>query len=151
MRTIDGVRRSVVAIEPERTVTEAARLMNHAGVGCLAVVDGTRLVGVVTDRDLVRKVLAPGLPADARVDSVMTLAPITVEASADLHDVFAVFRSHGIRRLPVVDQGRLVGVISIDDLLVELAADLADLARPVTGEMLFPHREMMTDPVKATP
>jgi len=147
MRTIDGVRRSGVGIGPERTIRDAAAIMEQAGVGSLAVVDGERLLGIVTDRDLVRRGLARGVPFDARVDSVMTPPVVTIAADADLHDAFGLFRTHAIRRLAVVRGAHFVGMITIDDLLVDLVGDLADLARPVTAEVLFAHRD---SPVPAT-
>jgi CBS domain-containing protein len=141
MRTIEATRRSAVGIEPERTIREAARIMEQSGVGALAVIDGERLVGIVTDRDLVRRGLARDLPSDARVDAVMSSPVVTVDADADLHDTFAVFRTHAVRRLAIVRAGRFVGVISVDDLLIDLAADLSDLARPVTAEVIFGHHD----------
>lgn len=148
MRAIEGIRRSVVSVEPSSTVREAAQVMNQAGVGALAVVDDERLIGIVTDRDLVRRALAPGLPPDSRVDAVMTVAPVTLDADSDLHDAYGVFRRHAVRRLPVVEGDRLVGMVSLDDLMINLAGELADLARPVTGEMLFPHREVPAVPAR---
>ncbi len=144
MRTTDAVRRSGVAIGPDRTVRDAAMIMEQAGVGSLVVMDGARMVGVVTDRDLVRRALAPGLDPDARVDAVMSSPVVTIAADADLHDAFAIFRSHGLRRLAVERDGQFVGMVTIDDLLVDLAADLADLARPLTGEILFGQRDART-------
>ena len=141
MRISEAVRRSAVGIGPDRTLADAAGIMNESGVGALAVIEGDRLVGIVTDRDLVRRGLARGLPADARIDGVMTTDVVTVDADADLHSVFGQFRTHAIRRLPVVRDGRFVGMITTDDLLINLAADLADLARPITGEVLFAHRD----------
>ena len=147
MRTMDGVRRSGVGIGPDRTVQDAAAIMDQSGVGALAVIDGEQLVGVVTDRDLVRRALARGLPPDARVDAVMTTPVVTIDADADLHDAFALFRSHAVRRLAVVRDEQFVGMITVDDLLVNLAADLSDLARPVTAEVVFAHHD---SPVPAT-
>jgi CBS domain-containing protein len=147
MRTIDAVRRSGVGIGPERTVREAAGIMERAGVGALAVIDGEQLVGIVTDRDLVRRGLARDLAADARVDAVMTAPVVTIDADADLHDTFARFRTHAVRRLAVVRDGLFVGMITVDDLLMDLAADLTDLARPVAAEVLFAHHD---SPVPAT-
>jgi CBS domain-containing protein len=141
MRTTDGVRRSGIGIGPERTVREAAEVMEQTGVGALAIIDGERLVGIVTDRDLVRRALARGLPADSRVDGVMTAPVVTIDADADLHDAYAQFRTNAVRRLAVVRGAHFVGMLSIDDLLIDLAADLADLARPVTAEVLFAHRD----------
>jgi CBS domain-containing protein len=136
VRTIDGVRRSGVGIEPQRTIHDAAAIMEQAGVGSLAVIEGDRLVGIVTDRDLVRRGLACGLPADARVDAVMSTPVVTIDADADLHDAFALFRTHALRRLAVVRGEQFAGMVTIDDLLVDLAADLYDLSRPVSTEVL---------------
>lgn len=147
MRTMDAIRRSGVGIEPHRTVRDAAAVMEQSGVGALAIIDGDRLVGVVTDRDLVRRVLARGLALDARVDGVMSAPAITIDADADLHEAFALFRTHAVRRLAVVRGEQFAGIISVDDLLVDLAGDLADLARPITAEVLFGHRD---SPVPAT-
>src|SRR5665213_636380 len=99
MRTIEAVRRSGVGIGPERTIRDAALVMQETGIGALAVIDGEHLVGIVTDRDLVRRGLARDLPADARVDAVMSSPVIAIDADADLHDTFALFRTHAVRRL----------------------------------------------------
>lgn len=141
MRTIDGVRRSAVGVRTDQTIREAALLMEQAGVGALAVLEEGRLVGIVTDRDLVRRAMARGMDPGARVDGVMTEPVLTVDADSELHDTFAVFREHAVRRLAVMRNGQLVGMLSIDDLLMDVAADLSDLARPVTAEVLFAHRE----------
>lgn len=141
MRTIDGVRRSGVAVSPSRTIRDVASIMEKAGLGALAVTDGEELTGIVTDRDLVRRALARDLAADARVDAVMSSPVVTIDADTDLHEAFGLFRSHALRRLAVLRDGRFVGMITVDDLLIDLAADLADLARPVTAEVLFAHRD----------
>ncbi|HET9731364.1 MAG TPA: CBS domain-containing protein [Acidimicrobiales bacterium] len=142
MRTIDAVRRSAVAVDPGRTVAAAAAVMEAAGVGALGVVDpDNHLVGLVTDRDLVCRALATGLEHSARVDSVMTTPVLTIEAGADLEVAYALFRTHALRRLPVVDHGRFVGMLTVDDLLMDLAAGLADLVRPITGEVIFGHHD----------
>lgn len=141
MRVGDAIRRSGVAVGPDDTVQDAAAVMDQAGVGALAVVDGEELVGIVTDRDLVRLALARGVPYDARVDAVMSAPVVSVDADADLHDTFALLRTNAVRRVAVLKGGRFVGMISIDDLLMDLAADLTDLARPVTAEVLFAHRD----------
>ena len=141
MRTMDVVRRSGIGIEPHRTVQDAASIMEKASVGALAVIDGERLVGIVTDRDLVRRALARGLPFDARVDSVMSSPVVTIDADDDVHQAFARFRSQPVRRLAVVRGEQFLGMVTVDDLLVDLAGDLADLARPVTAEVLFGQRD----------
>lgn len=148
MRTIDRVRRSGIGIGPERTVREAAAIMDSAGIGALIVLDGDRPVGIVTDRDLVRRALARGYPPDSRVDAVMTVPVFTIDADADVHEAYRLFRAHGIRRLAVVREGgAFMGMISVDDLLIDLAGDLADLAGPIIAETAAAHRD---SPVPAT-
>jgi CBS domain-containing protein len=147
MRTIETIHRSGVGIGPDRTIREAAKIMASAGVGSLAVLEQNRLVGIVTDRDLVRRCVARGIEPGARVDSAMTTPVITIQADADVHDAFGLFRTHAVRRLAVMRGEEFVGMLTIDDLLVYLVADLADLARPITAEILFAHRD---SPVPAT-
>jgi CBS domain-containing protein len=143
------LRRSAVAVAPGDTVTAAAGIMDSASVGALAVVDEGRPIGLVTDRDLVRRAMAHRLSPDARVDTVMSTPVITISADADQHDAFAVFRGNAIRRLVVVDaDGGFAGMVSVDDLLIDLAAELTDLAQPVTAEVLFGHHD---SPVPAVP
>ena len=144
MRTMDAVRRSGVGVRPDQTVRDAAVLMEKTGVGSLAVIDGDRLAGIVTDRDLVRRALAQNLSAEARVDGVMSSPVVTIPAEADLHDAFALFREHAIRRLAVVRGDQFVGTITVDDLLVDLTADLGHLVRPITAETIFAHHDSAT-------
>jgi len=139
MKAIEGIRRSGVGVEPARTLRDVAGIMEQSGLGTLAIVEGDRLVGIVTDRDLVRRGMARGLAPDARIDSVMSTPVITIDAEADLHDAFAIFRTNPVRRLAVVRDGAFVGMLSVDDLLIDLTSDLADLARPVTAETVFAH------------
>jgi CBS domain-containing protein len=113
--------------------------MERSGIGALAVIENDRLVGIVTDRDLVRRGIARDVATDTRVDGVMSTPVITIEADADLHDAFALFRTHGLRRLAVVRDAQFIGMITIDDLLINLAGDLADLVRPITAETIFAH------------
>ena len=141
MQTISRLHRSGIGVEPDRTISDVAKLMNSAGVGAIAVVEGDRLVGLVTDRDLVRRGLACDLPADARVDSVMTSPVVTIDADAPLHDAVDTFSRHAVRRLAVVDHDRFVGVVSLDDLLLDLSDDLRSLTAPLAAEITSPQRD----------
>ena len=137
MKVIESLRRPKVMIAPDQTIYAAAVLMEQTGVGALAVVDGQRLVGIVTDRDLVRRAIARRTPDDARIDSVMSSPVVSIEADADLHEVFALFRTNPVRRVAVVSSGEFVGMITVDDLLIGMAGALADLTRPVIAEVVF--------------
>jgi CBS domain-containing protein len=141
MKAHQAIRRSAVAVRPDQTIEEVAVIMEQAGVGAVAVVDGDNLVGVITDRDLVRRALATGMPADARADAVMSTPVVTIDAEEHLHAAFGLLRTNAVRRIAVVDGNRFIGMISVDDLLVDLAAHLADLTRPVSEELRSPHRD----------
>ncbi len=93
MHTIETLRRSGVAVAPNATIKAAAHVMERAGVGALGVVDEGHLIGIVTDRDLVRRALARGLPLDARVDAVMSAPVVTIDVGADVHSVFALLHA----------------------------------------------------------
>jgi signal-transduction protein with cAMP-binding, CBS, and nucleotidyltransferase domain len=95
----------------------------------------------VTDRDLVRRGLATGLPSDATIDRVMTSPVIAIDADTDLDVAFGLFRTHMVRRLAVTRNGQFIGMITVDDLIVGLAADLRDLTWPIKGEVMFPQHD----------
>lgn len=144
MEIRDALRKMPVSIGCDASLSAAAQLMDTASVGCLVVTDEDRPVGMLTDRDIAVRAVARHLGSDARVDSVMSADVITADASADLRSLMEVFRSHAIRRVPVMDDGNLVGVISLDDLMIDLSADLSDLTRAVTGQVIFGHSEPQT-------
>ena len=141
MRIIDAVRRPGIAIEADRTIHDAAKLIEQTGVGSLAVLDGGQLIGIVTDRDIVRRAVAPSLDPGARVDAIMSMPVQTIDGGADLHDAIRTLRVGSVRRLAVTQGGQFVGMITIDDLIIDLADDLASLARPLTAEVMFAHHD----------
>jgi CBS domain-containing protein len=103
-------------IASSATVGEAAKLMRDENVGSLPVVHQDRLVGVVTDRDLAVRVVAEGRDASTLVVEVASDRPVTVEPTADLDEALQLMAEHQVRRLPVVEGGRLVGVIAQADV-----------------------------------
>jgi CBS domain-containing protein len=130
-----------VAVGVDATIHQAAVAMDQHSVGAVVVVEHDRPVGVLTDRDLVVRALARRLPPDARVDGVMSGDVVCVGADDELHVVSAILSSHPFRRVPVVDHHRLVGMITLDDLIVRLAADLHEATKGVTAQLLFSHPE----------
>jgi len=122
--------RAPVTIEPDDSVQEAAERLTREGVGLLVVVDGDRVLGVVSDRDLALRVAAiPGTSADAvSVESVMSAPAEAVPVDAPLDDAVRKMCARGLRRLVVVDRaGRPVGVLAQSDVLHALARELGDL------------------------
>ena len=120
--------RQVDIAEASESVLEAACRMRERGVGTLVIVDDAgRPVGVLTDRDLALRVVAAG--GDSRVTSVgdvMTAHPRTVSESTPIESALSLMRSGSFRRLPVVNEdGKLVGIVSLDDVLALLAEEFA--------------------------
>ena len=140
MRIADLMRKPVVAIAPEASLMSAAKLMEEAGVGALLVVDHGRLTGIVTDRDVVVSGLAAGLPPDARIDSAMTTDPVTVDVNEDISAATKALEGRKFRRLPVMDAGAVVGILSADDLLLALVTQLSEVVWPIFGEAIDPQR-----------
>jgi len=132
--------REVIIVQRDESVLQAAKLMRQHHVGNVVVVEernGRRVpVGIVTDRDLVVEIIAPELDS-----TVITVGDIAVAELATVRENNGVFeaiqymRNKGVRRLPVVDDGGgLVGIVTLDDLLVLLAEELGALARLVERE-----------------
>jgi CBS domain-containing protein len=110
--------RDVCTINPDATLAEAARLMRDARVGALLVFEESSYLGVVSEADLVRKAMAGGLnPAEERVRAVMSSPVIGIEINRSAHDASDLMAEKGIRHLAVTEDGAIVGVISVRDLL----------------------------------
>lgn len=100
------------------TAAEAVQEMNRHKVGAVLIMEGGRLAGIFTERDVLSRVVAAGLdPKTTPVEQVMTREPITVATTTTIEEVMALFTNKRFRHLPIVDGGRLVGLISIGDIL----------------------------------
>ena len=138
MKVSDFTWRRPVTIDVAETIATAAQLFADAGVGALVVLDDERPVGIVTDRDLVVRGLAKRVPPDGRIDSLMSMGVIALDADEDVEELYAVFARHAIRRVPVVDHNRVVGMISLDDALVSTADELTALSGVLSTQIAFP-------------
>lgn len=125
--------RQVYTIQPAATVADAVRQMNEKGIGALLVVDGERPVGIFTERDVLRRVVdADRDPALTRVAEVMTRNPVTIGPDWHVEEAMQLMTSHRFRHLPVLEDGRLVGMISIGDLLRWVTIHQEDHIRQMT-------------------
>jgi CBS domain-containing protein len=131
------LRQPVRTLPPDAPCQEAAQLLRDEGVGCVVVSEDERPLGIVTDRDLVVRVMAAGLdPQKAVLRDVMSGEPVFLARERSLEQVFATMRDQRVRRIPVVDaEGRLEGVLALDDLLLLLAGQLGDLAEAIRSEL----------------
>lgn len=106
-------KRKMLKATPRTTVARAAKMMAQKDAGAVMVVDGERLVGIFTERDIVSRVVAPGLdPKVTRIAEVMTAAPQTIGADKPFGHALLLMHEKGFRHLPVMEDGRLVGIVS---------------------------------------
>jgi CBS domain-containing protein len=118
------------SVESSQTVRDAATIMRDEDVGLVPIVEGDRLVGTVTDRDVTIRVVAEDKdPNSTRVQEIASTDLVTIEPQQDLDEALRLMAKHQVRRLPVVEGGRLVGVVAQADV-----ARQADDTR--TGELV---------------
>jgi CBS domain-containing protein len=126
--------------EPESTVEQVAVLMRKQNIGSVPVVASLQtldLIGIVTDRDLTIKVIAEGLdPRQATVGEVMTPRPITCHPDDQISRALETMARHQVRRLPVVEHGKVIGIIAQADIATRLRApaDTAALVEEISRE-----------------
>lgn len=131
----------VAYIQPDTTVTEAARMMQKHDVGAIPVCEGEKVIGIVTDRDIVVRNIAHGNnPQVTPVRDVMSSEVTQVNPEMSIHQAAEVMAGKQIRRLPVVEGDRLVGMVSLGDLAtkgkydVELSTTLSEISVPSQPE-----------------
>lgn len=131
------IQRGVETLPPDAPCVEAARLMREAAVGCVVVTEEGRPLGVVTDRDLVLRVMALGRDAAKEpLRDIMAGEPIFLGSERQVDEVLQTMAEQGVRRMPVVNEaGLLEGIITMDDLLLVLAGQMGRLADAVRREL----------------
>ena len=128
----------VWSVAPQQSVLEAITLMARLGIGALLVMDGDTLVGVVSERDYARKIILKGRRSDdTRVSEIMTAEVQTATPAMTAQHCLGMMTDGHFRHLPVLDDGKVVGVVSIGDLVKSVIADqqvmIEELERYVTG------------------
>ncbi len=113
----DIMTKEVVTIDEKRSVFEAAQLMTQEELGCLIVIDKALPVGIITERDIVRRIVAKRSSLDLKVSEVMTNTLITVSPDTSLREAARVMLANKIRRLPVLKNDKLVGIVVSSDFV----------------------------------
>lgn len=140
MQIKDAMAKEPLSVRTDATIQEAAAGMRDAGVGALPVVDkGDKLAGIVTDRDFAVRAVAEGLEAETPVERVMTKQLIVVEPSDELEDALSLMRERQVRRLPVLEGDRLVGIVAQADIAAltearEAAETLRSVSEPAATQ-----------------
>jgi CBS domain-containing protein len=116
----DAMSSNVRTARPDDWVSDAARAMKEEDVGSIPVVDGDRLVAILTDRDIVVRTVAAGVdPGSIRVGEIASDDPVTIEPDQLLRDALELMALHQVRRLPVIEGERLVGMLAQADVALE--------------------------------
>ncbi len=108
-----------IGVDYHQSIGEAARIMRDWGVGAVLVVSNESLYGLVTDRDLVVRAVAEARGADEPVGPLSSGNLIGVDADADVHEAVRLMREHAVRRLPVLENGQVAGIVSLGDLAMQ--------------------------------
>ncbi|MGE5581952.1 MAG: CBS domain-containing protein [Bacillota bacterium] len=141
MKIKDVMTDTIASVNPNTTVVEAAQLMQKHDVGAMPVMEGQNIIGIITDRDIVvRNVAHNRDPKSTPVRDVMTSQVKTITSDTGLSQAATMMAQNQIRRLPVVDNNKLVGMVSLGDLAtqakydVELADTLGRISYPAEPE-----------------
>jgi CBS domain-containing protein len=114
----------VVSIRPEQSVLEAIKVLAAEDIGAAIVMTGDRLAGIFSERDYTRKVILKGRSSDTtRVEEIMTANVIVVSPRTKARECMALMTDKNIRHLPVVEEGRVIGMVSIRDIVSDIIAD----------------------------
>jgi CBS domain-containing protein len=125
-----------IVLQQDQSIADAAQAMRDNAVGAVLVVDGDKLCGLVTDRDIVVRALAESALPTSPVGQVVSPDLVAVYADDETADAARVMQDNAVRRLPVLDDGRIVGIVSIGDLAVSQGEDsaLADISAAEPNE-----------------
>jgi CBS domain-containing protein len=128
----------VWSIGPDESVYDAMKLMAEKGIGALLVMEGAKVVGVISERDYARKVILQGRASrTTRVREIMTVQVLYADPDQNIEECMALMTEKRVRHLPVMDKGQVVGVISIGDLVKSIITEqkfiIEQLERYITG------------------
>lgn len=135
-KTIETFVKKVITVLPGESLSSVARAMDQHNVGAVVIVENRKPVGIVTDRDLALHLGARGLLSQTPVVKMMTTPVKTASRDDGVFDATQAMMAFGVRRLPVVDDdGYLIGLVTLDDLLRVLSGELSTLIQGIKSEM----------------
>ncbi|MCC6018846.1 MAG: CBS domain-containing protein [archaeon YNP-LCB-003-016] len=139
IRIIDIAVKDVKVIDEDETVVKAADIMSQYNIGCLVVVKDGKPVGIVTERDMLKRVIVPCLdPRTTKVSKVMSKPLIYGDPDMDLVYAAKFMINNNIKRLPIIDRGKLVGIVTLTDILRALPEVVKALEESLIIDKLHP-------------
>ena len=143
MKVKDIMTKEVAHINPDSTVVEAAQLMQKHNIGSVPVCDQSGVIGIITDRDIIVRNIAHGNdPQNTPVRDVMTGQVVTAAPDMDVEDITKMMADKKVRRIPVVDDNMIVGMVALGDIAADNKFDfeaseaLSEISRPAKPEQL---------------
>ena len=115
------MKNSVVSVDSSISATDAAKMMEDSGVGAIAVLENGSPVGIVTDRDFAIKITAHAYPIDTPVRRIMSSPLISIDPDSDLWTASDLMSTRNVRKLPVIDDDKVIGIITSSDLVRHVA------------------------------
>lgn len=114
----DGMNKEVTLIHPDKSVKYAGQILKAVGIGCIIVVDDGGPVGILTERDIVQKVVADGLkPEETKVRDIMSRNLITLKKQNTVEEAVDLMDRNHIKKIPIAEDGQIVGIVTMTDLL----------------------------------
>lgn len=111
------MKKNVIAIDASMTALDAAKMMDDASIGAIVVIDGGIAVGIITERDLVRRIVAKGKPLSTNVKEVMSSPLVVINPDDSVWELAQLMKQRKIHRVPAVKEGRLVGIVTTSDVV----------------------------------
>lgn len=134
LKVEDVMIKDVIAVDAVSTVKEAVEIMNKHEIGCLVVIEQNKLVGILTERDILKRVLTVTKnPEKTKVGEIMTTRVLTVSPATDLEEAAKLMFESNVKKLPVVSEGKLVGLVTLTDL-ARFQPEIIRLLRRLIGE-----------------
>jgi CBS domain-containing protein len=133
----DIMKHQVVTVDASMSVIDTAKIMDDAGIGCVVVIENNIAVGIVTERDFVKKVVAHGIPLSTPIKQVMSSPLIVVNPEENIWEVAELMKQRRIHKVPVVHQNLLVGIVTATDLTRICSVGSDSEMRRVTDQILL--------------
>lgn len=133
MKANEAMSNNLVTLEVNSTIEEAAITMEQQNIGCLLITESNNLVGLITDRDIVTRAVAKNfLPSKCDLIDFMTKSPICISTETDVHLAASIMAEQQVRRLPVIEDGNLVGMLTLGDLAIQAGNEAEQVLEQVS-------------------
>ena len=133
----DIMKHQVVTVNSAMSVMDTAKIMNDTGIGCVVVIENNIAVGIVTERDFVKKVAARGIPMTTPIKEIMSAPLIVVNPDENIWEVAELMKQRRIHKVPVVHQNLLVGIVTTSDLTRICSLGSDSEMRRITDQILL--------------